>query len=121
VRAWLQYALSGAVIVAVVAFAITRIVAMSDVGAVWFGAGLSYVLQLGAFAALLTFRRNAQLFLLGWAFGIGLRFLAVVVVAFWLTKRAVFPMEPALLSMVGFLMLLVLMEPLFLRRGTATK
>jgi hypothetical protein len=82
-----------------------------------FGAGVSYVLQLGAFAALLRFRDDAQLFLLGWAAGIGLRFLAVGVVAYVLTQTTVLPAEPALLSLVGFLVVLLFMEPLFLRRG----
>ena len=120
-RTWLQYAAAGALVVIVVAGALTFIVLPSSRGAIWFGAGLAYVLQLGAFAALLRFKQSPQLFLLGWAFGIGLRFLSVVVVALWLSRTHAFPMEAALLSQVGFLMIMLFMEPLFFKGSSEPK
>jgi hypothetical protein len=120
-RAWRDYAVAGFVLAGLGALIATQLVAPTDRSAVWFGAALGYVLQLAAFGALQAVRGNAQLFMLGWAAGIGLRFLAVGIVAFWVTRTNVLPPKAALLSLVGFLMLLLFLEPLFLRRGQATQ
>lgn len=120
-RAWLAYA--------GVAFALTagggalaQLFADDAVaGAIWFGAGLALVLQLLAFAALIAVRERSELFLAGWLLGLVLRFGAVGAVAFWLTRSAVLPVAPVLLSLVMFIFVLLLLEPLFLRRGLQTR
>jgi hypothetical protein len=61
------------------------------------------------------------MFLAGWLVGLVARFAVVGVVAYWLQRTGVLPVEPALLSLVGFLFVLLLMEPLFLRRGMQTR
>jgi hypothetical protein len=43
------------------------------------------------------------------------------VVAFWLSRSEVFPLAPTLLSLAAFVFVLLLMEPLFLRRGLQTR
>ncbi len=116
-KAWLQYAVAGVVLTLAVCAVVTMVVDPSDRSAVWFGAGLGYVLQLAAFGALQAVRGNPQLFMLGWAAGIGLRFLAVGAVAFWVMRTNVLPPQAALLSLVGFLVLLLFLEPVFLREG----
>ena len=116
-KAWLHYALAGLVLAGLGVLIASSLVAAADRQAVWFGAGVAYAIQLAAFGALQAVRGNAQLFMLGWAAGIGLRFLAVGVIAFWLNSTNVLPLRAALLSLVGFVVLLLFLEPLFLREG----
>ena len=120
-KAWTQYAVAGFVLAGLGALLVTELVSPGNRQAVWFGAGLGYVLQIAAFGALRAVHGNMQLFMLGWAAGIGLRFLAVGVTAFWLMRTNVLPPQAALLSLVGFLVILLFLEPLFLRRGQTTK
>lgn len=94
---------------------VSALMAPSASGAVWFGAGSAWVIQALAFAALVWVRARRERFLWGWAGGIGFRFVAVIVLAFWVTRRARFPAAPALISLVAFVFVLVLIEPLFLR------
>jgi hypothetical protein len=81
-------------------------------GAVWFAAGLAYLLQLVAFAALVrcgsAVSCSCSAGWQGWccASGRGL-------VAFWLTRDPVFPLRPALMSLVAFVFVLLLLEPCF--------
>jgi hypothetical protein len=111
-----MYAAAGLVLTLVAAGVATLVVPAAGTGAIWFAAGLAYTLQLVAFAALVAVRDRHHLFLLGWMAGMVLRFLAVGVVAYWLTHDPVFPRGTALISLVGFVFLLLLLEPLFLRR-----
>jgi hypothetical protein len=90
-------------------------------GAIWFAAGLAYALQLVAFGALVAVRGRNELFLIGWLAGLVLRFAAVGVVAFWLSRTPVFPRAAALVSLVSFVFVLLVLEPLFLRRGLQTR
>lgn len=120
-RAWIGYAVTALGITVVAAAVAALMVSRGSAGAVWFAATLAYLLQLVAFAALIAVRARSELFLLGWLAGLVLRFAAVGLVAFWLSRDPVFPREPALLSLVAFVFLLLLLEPLFLRRGLQTK
>jgi hypothetical protein len=121
VRVWLAYAASGLVVTAIGGVIASSLVGSGSVTAVWFAAALAYVLQLVAFAVLVAVRQKNELFLIGWLAGLVLRFAAVGLVALWLARDPVFPREPALLSLVAFVFLLLLMEPLFLRRGLQTR
>ena len=114
-KAWLAYAVAALVVVGVAAGVGTLLVSKEVVPAVWFAAGVAYALQLIAFAGLVMVRNRAQLFLAGWLIGMALRFGAVGGVAWWLSRSAVLPREAALVSLVGFVFLLLLMEPMFLR------
>lgn len=120
-KAWLAYALAGGALVLVGALVATLVVSPGARGAVWFAAGVAWVLQLVAFAGLVAVRGRSEMFLVGWLGGLVMRFLAVGLVAFWLSRDPVFPLEPALLSLVAFVFLLLLLEPLFLRRGLQTR
>ena len=101
----------------VAAFVATAVVGAEGRAGVWFAAGLSYVLQLVAFGAMLAWRGHPQLFLLGWVAGIGLRFGAVGAVAFWLARTHVLPMDVTLICLVVFVVLLLFLEPVFLGRA----
>lgn len=116
---WLSYAGVGLVVTLLAAAVATALVAPGARTAVWFAAALSYGLQLAAFAALLWLRRDPQLFLVGWAAGMVLRFGAVGAVAFWLSRAPVLPRDVTLVSLVGFVVLLLFLEPLFLKQGRA--
>lgn len=120
-KAWLAYAGAGLAVTLVGAVVAALLVAEDARGAVWFAAALAYVLQLVSFAGLVAVRERNELFLVGWLGGLVLRFGVVGVVAFWLSRQSVLPLAPTLLSLVTFVFLLLLMEPLFLRRGLQTR
>ena len=118
-KSWLSYAGVGLVVTLLAAAAGAALVGPEGRLAVWFAASLSYVLQLAAFAAMVALRDHAQLFLLGWAAGMMLRFGAVGAVAFWLSRAPVLPRDVTLVSLVTFVVLLLFLEPVFLKRGRA--
>jgi hypothetical protein len=120
-KAWLTYAGVGLLVVAAGAGVGSLLVPASESRAVWFSAGLAWVLQLIAFGGLVAVRERNEWFLAGWLGGLVLRFGAVGLVAFWLSRSDVLPRAAALLSLVVFVFVLLLMEPLFLRRGMQTR
>jgi len=114
-RAWAAYAATGLVLSAVCGGLVSLLLAGAAERAMWLSAVIAYGLQLIAFAGILYGRRDPNLFLASWLSGMVLRFGAVGVVAWWLARSEVLPMEAALLSLVGFVFLLLLLEPVFLR------
>lgn len=115
IRAWRAYAAAALIVTLSLALLITRLVGPAESRAVWFSAALACGLQLPAFAGLLWFRNQAHLLLAGWLIGMALRFGALGGVAWWLSRSAALPREAALLSLVGFVFVLLIMEPIFLR------
>ena len=87
------------------------------VRAVTFSAVLAWGIQAVAFAALVLVRDRTDLFMVAWLGGIVLRFVAVGAVAFWVTRSGVLPPSPTLVSLVAFVFVMLLMEPLFLKKG----
>ena len=114
-RAWGAYALTALGVTALAA-ALTAWLVDGSSNAVWVGAGVALVVQLAAFAALVAWRDRGSLFLVGWLGGMLLRFGAVGVMAVWLSRTDALPRAAALVSLVGFVFLLLLLEPVFLRR-----
>jgi hypothetical protein len=121
VKAWFAYAVAALVLTLTGAGVALLLVPGESVGAVWFAAAVAYVVQLIAFAALIAVRHRHELFLIGWLAGLMLRFGVLGLVAFWLSRSEAFPLAPALISLVVFVFALLLLEPLFLRRGLQTK
>lgn len=119
-RAWVAYAGASLVLVAGVAAGVSLATDAAADRAIWVSAGVAWSLQLAAFAALLAVRGQPTLFIAGWAGGMGLRGLALGLLAYAGTRTAAFPLEPLLVSFVAFLFLLVLLEPVFLKRGLRT-
>jgi len=115
-RAWGGYALTALGLTALAAALTARLVGESSTTAVWVGAGVALVVQLAAFAALVALRDRGTLFLAGWVGGILLRFGAVGVMGVWLSRTEALPRSAAMVSLVGFVFLLLLLEPVFLRR-----
>lgn len=110
----MAYGASAGVLLGVLAVTVVGVVDGAEPAAVWLAAGLAWGVQLVAFWALLATRRGAG-FMVGWAGGMALRFAAVGAVALWLTRTESFDPGTALVSLVGFVFVLVLLEPLFLR------
>lgn len=119
-NAWVAYAAVSLVLVAAAAGGASLAAAGAADRAIWLSAGVAWVLQLVAFAALVLVRGKNALFIAGWAGGMGLRGVALGVLAYVGTRTTAFPMEPLLVSFVGFLFLLVILEPVFLKRGLRT-
>jgi hypothetical protein len=113
----LLYAAAGAVVTAVGIAVGTVVLGPEAAGAVRFAGALAYVIQLLAFAGLVLVRDRTELFLMGWGAGLLLRLASVMLVALWLSRDPVFPIRPALLSLVAFVFALLVIEPLFLRQG----
>lgn len=120
-RTWLSYAVVSLVVLLALAGTAAWLASEEAAPAVWFGAAIAWLLQQASFAALVGVRERAELFLIGWAAGIAVRFGAVGVMAFWLARDEFVPRAPALYSLVTFVFVLLLMEPLFLRRGLQTR
>lgn len=114
-KRWLSYAGVGLLVTLLAAAVATALAGPGARPAIAFAAALSYVLQLVAFAAMLLFRRDAQLFMAGWIAGMMLRFGAVGAVAFWLSRSSALPRDVTLISLATFVVLLLFLEPLFLK------
>lgn len=119
VKAWLFYAAAGALVLAAAA-GVAGLVA-TDRSAVWAAAGVAYVIQLAAFGLLIALRPQPQLFMVAWLAGMVFRFGALGIVAFWLSRTGALPLSTTLMSLVAFLFLLLLLEPVFLGHGRSDK
>ena len=118
-RSWLAYA-GAALAVAVCGGVLGAVVAGPSAGGVWFAAGLAWAVQLIAFGVMLALRDHAQLFMVGWLGGMILRMVVVGGLAFWLTRSEALPAAPTLVSLVAFVFVMLLLEPVFLKRGRST-
>ena len=106
-RAWVAYAVAAAGVTALVAGG--ALVLTDSAGrAIAAGAGLALGVQLVAFGLLLAVRDQAHLFLAGWLGGMVVRFGAVGACVY-LGPR------PMVLSLVGVVFVLLMLEPVFLR------
>jgi hypothetical protein len=86
--------------------------------AVWVAGALAWLVQLVAFAVLQRVWGKPHEFMIGWLLGMVLRMVVVVVAALWVTRTQVLEAAPMLLSLVAYMFVLVLMEPMFLKKGT---
>jgi hypothetical protein len=114
-RAWIAYAVTGGLVIAVAALLVSLLGGAEVRRAVWLSAGFAYALQTIAFAMLLLVRDRTELFMAGWLGGMIMRFAAVGGVAFYASRYTTLPLGALLLSLVGFVFLLLLLEPVFLR------
>ena len=114
-RAWTAYSLTAAVVTVVAAVLISLLGGGGITKAVWLSAGFAFALQTVAFAMLLLVRDRTELFMAGWLGGMVLRFAAVGRLAFDASRCTTLPLAALLLSLVAFVFLLLLLEPVFLR------
>lgn len=81
----------------------------------WWAAGLAYGVQLVAFAALVATRDRGAMFWAAWGGGMLLRLGLVAFAGLWLVRAAALDPAVLLLGLAGFLFILLLLEPVFLR------
>jgi hypothetical protein len=107
-----------ALVVVVVGGAVLGLVLGGDAArAVWWSAAVAYAVQLAAFGMLLAVRKRQGLFLAGMVGGMGLRLVAVILAGLWVTRTGAYPAAALLVSLVAFLFVLLLLEPVFIRKG----
>lgn len=80
-------------------------------------AGLAWVVQVSAFAALVRFRESAKGFLAAWVGGTVVRMALVLVAAWAVVRFPELPPAPTLLGLAGFFFGLLLLEPFFFGPG----
>jgi hypothetical protein len=114
VKAFFAYGVATGVLLGGLALGVLALVAAAEPAAVGLAAGLAWVVQLVAFAVLVKGRKGSG-FVVGWAVGMALRFGAVAAAAIVVTRSDSLDPATALVSLVGFVFVLVLLEPLFLR------
>lgn len=116
-KRWLRYMAVSAAVVALLSALIVLVTGRDVVAAVAVAAGIGLIVQ--ALAAVLLFGTGSAAdpsrFMVGWAGGALLRMMAVVATGLWLTRTEAVPEAAALLSLVMFLFVLTLIEPLFLK------
>ena len=113
--AWFAYALTGLIVTTLIAVVGVLLVEGNAARAVWTAAGVAYGIQLLAFGLLLWLRGQPHLFMAAWLGGMVLRFAVLGLGAYWLSRTAALPRGTTLISFVGFVFLLLLLEPVFLR------
>lgn len=118
--AWLPYAAATLLLAAVIAGGAGLVVSPAQARGVQVAAAVGAALQLLAFGLLVFGRERANLFLAGWLGGMVLRFGGLGAVALWVTRSSTLPATATLVTLAGFLFLLLLLEPVFLRRGLHT-
>jgi hypothetical protein len=120
-RAFLSYLAASAVALVVVAAVLAGWVMPTAGSAIWFAAGLAYLVQAIAFAALTLTGVSGMAWIAAWGGGTLLRLLAVLGTALWAARSEQVPTAPVLLSLAGFLFLLLLLEPVFFRTGMRSR
>ena len=114
-KALLAYGVASALLLGLLGLGVVAVFGAAEPSAVWVAAVIAWVVQLAAFIALLVGRRTGTGFMLSWAGGTLLRFAVVAVAAVWVTRVGSPDPASMLVSLVGFVFVLVLLEPLFLR------
>ena len=114
-KAWLAYAATGTVAVVLITIVAVLLADGPDGRALMVGAAIALVLQLAAFALLLAVREKPHLFMGGWLGGMILRFGGLGLVLYWASRTSVLPRTPLVIGLVGFVFVLLLLEPVFLR------
>lgn len=112
---WFAYAAATAALLVVMAAGAGALFGSADPTSLWLAALVAWAVQLMAFAALVAGRRRGLDFMVSWAGGMVLRFAVVAGAALWVTRSSGLDAATALVGLVGFVMVLVLLEPLFLR------
>ncbi len=112
-----RYTRAAVLLVILALLALRPLLAAADFRAVSLAGAVATAVQIALFGSMLHCRTRWNRFLVAWVGGIAVRAAVVVsaaLVAVWLDAPTAPPM---LLALAGFLFGLVLLEPVFLRRG----
>jgi hypothetical protein len=121
VKALLRYLALSATLVGLLAIVLAHWVVPAAGTAIWVAAGLAFLVQAVAFTVLVLSRGSGTGILIAWGGGTLLRLVAVLGVALWVARSEYLPVAPLLLSMAGFLFLLLMLEPVFIRTGVRSR
>ena len=113
----IRYALAGLAVVVLGCLALWMLLDETGRTGTLFGALIAYPIQVMAFWLLLRARDQVTRFFTWWGVGIALRVAVVVAAGILTAGMETAQRAPLLLSMIGFFLALVLLEPLFLRAG----
>lgn len=113
--AWIAYAATSLALMVLLSAGVGWLAGPERSDGVWVAALVAVAVQLPAFAALVGARRRGRDFLVSWASGMLLRLAVIAGAAYWVTRRTSLDGAVTLLSLVGFVFVLVLLEPAFLR------
>lgn len=119
--AWLPYAAMAVVLAATVVAGAALVLPAAEARGVRVAALIACGAQLAAFGLLVYGRSRATLFLAGWVGGMLLRFGVLAAVAMRVTQDGGLPAAATLVSLAGLLFVLLLLEPVFLRRELSTR
>jgi hypothetical protein len=121
IRQWIGYT-GVSVLVLLIAVVVALLLAPAHaMPSVWLAAGVALAVQMLAFGLIIAPRRDSPAFLAGWLGGVGLRFATVLAVALTVGRAELFDASTTLLSLVAFVFLLLLVEPVFLQRTLRTR
>ncbi len=120
-KAFLGYLVVSALLVVLVAVLLANWVLPSAGSAIWAAASVAYLVQAIAFAALTLARGSGLGWVVAWGSGTLLRLLVVLGAALWVARSDGVPAAPLLLSLAGFLFLLLVLEPVFFRTGMRSR
>lgn len=120
-KALLRYLVISAVVVGLLAFVLAGWILPTAASGIWIAAGFSYLVQALAFSALTLSSGSGMGLLIARGGGTLLRLLAVLGAALWVARSDQLPTAPVLLSFVGFLFLLLMLEPVFIRTGMRSR
>jgi hypothetical protein len=121
VTAILRYLTVSAIVVVLAAVLVAGWVAPAAGAGVWLAAGVAYLVQAVAFAVLMLARGSGLGWVGAWGGGTFLRLLAVLGATLWVAGSERASAVPILLSLVGFLFLLLMLEPVFFRPGMRSR
>ncbi len=111
------YVSAGAAVIVLVVAGLALVLSPEAVRAVaWMGA-LAWLVQSVLFAPLLAARKRLAVFFVAWGGGTLVRLGVIGGAAWWLYRTRALPLAASLLSLAGFLFLLLLLEPVFFRLG----
>jgi hypothetical protein len=120
-RAFFSYLVVSALVVVSIAALLASWIVPSAAGTIWSAAGLAYLVQAVAFAALTHARGSRLGWVVAWGSGTLLRLLVVLGAALWVARSDGIPAAPLLLSLAGFHFLLLVLEPVFFRTGMRSR
>ena len=114
-RALLGYALAGLLIVAVAVAGLFPFLDEAGRRGILIAAGVAYPVQVVAFGLLLRARGDPSRFFAWWGVGVVVRIGVVVVAGLIALRIESLGAEALLLSLAGFFLVLLLIEPVFLK------
>jgi len=117
----LKYATTGGGAIALIVLALWPFLDAAARDGVLLAAAIAVPVQLLAFAMLVRYRDRLDGFMAAWVGGTFLRLLVIAVVAAVVIRADAEGAVPMLLALAGFFFALLMLEPVYLRSGSADR